>query len=283
MNFFDLHCDTPYECYTKNMEFYVNQLAVSGESGSIFDNWTETFAIWIRDDAENPFSLYKNILGDFKLRLQNSPPNLTPLFVVEGGAVIENDTDRLYSLKNDGIKFLTLTWNGENNIAGGTKSEKGLTPFGKSVIEKMNCLKIGCDLSHLNEKSFFSAIEYAKFPLATHSNCRKICNHPRNLTDRQIKLVCEKGGIIGLCFYPEFLGEDVFEKLYENIVHISSLGFENNIAIGSDFDGAKMDKRLDSIKKVPDLCEYLKHKGLKKGLLDKIFFQNANNYIAKLK
>lgn len=283
MNYFDLHCDTPYECYTKNQEFYVNQLAVSGKKGEIFKGWTQTFAVWIKDDAEKPFSLYKNILADFKLKLQKKPCNLTPLFAVEGAAVLENDADRLYILKSDGVKFLTLTWNGQNNIAGGTKTDKGLTDFGKTIIAKMNTLKIGCDLSHLNDKSFFKAIEYAEFPLATHSNCRKICNHPRNLTDEQVHLICKRGGIIGLCFYPEFLGENVFEKIYENIIHIGSLGFENNIAIGSDFDGAKMESHLNSIKKVPDLCDFLRCKGLNDSLLNKIFFQNANNYIAKLK
>lgn len=283
MNFFDLHCDTPYECYTKNQEFYVNCLAVSGKKGTVFNNWKQTFAIWIKDETENPFLLYKNILCDFKLKVQKRPHNLTPLFAVEGGAVLENDADRLFILKTDGIKLLTLTWNGENNIAGGTKTDKGLTDFGKTVIDKMNRIEIGCDLSHLNDKSFFDVIEYADFPLATHSNCRKLCNHPRNLTDEQIKLICEKGGIIGLCFYPEFLGGDTFQKIYENIYHICDMGFENNIAIGSDFDGAEMDRRLSNISKIPHLCRFLKQKGLDSDLLNKIFFQNANNYIAKLK
>ncbi len=280
--YFDLHCDTPYECYTKNQQFYVNQLGISGKQGSVFEKWTQVFAIWIKDDSENPFLLYKNILGDFKLKLKKAPENLNPLFAVEGGRVIENDADRLYILKDDGIRLLTLTWNGENNIAGGIDTDKGLTDFGKAVINKMNTLKIGCDMSHLNEKSFYKAIEYAEFPLATHSASKKICNHKRNLTDEQIHIICEKGGIIGLCFYPEFLGGDAFEKIYENIFHIASMGFENSIAIGSDFDGAKMDKRLDKIGKIPNLYTFLKAKGLNDSLLHKIFYKNANNYIAKL-
>ncbi len=282
MNFFDLHCDTAYECYTKNQEFYVNQLSVSGKKGEVFENWTETFAIWIKDDAENPFTLYKNILCDFKAKLKNAQKNLTPMFAVEGGALIENDIDRLDILKQDGIRLLTLTWNGENAIAGGSHSQKGLTAFGKAVIEKMNQLHIGCDLSHLNTKSFYGAIELAQYPLATHSNCNAVCHHLRNLTDDQIKLICEKGGIIGLCFYPEFLKGDVKTKIYENICHIADMGFENAIAIGSDFDGGKMSPDLDSIEKIPDLYRFLEQKGLENSLLDKIFYKNADNYIAKL-
>ena len=220
--------------------------------------------------------------SDFKVKIQDKPLNLTPLFSVEGGAVLENDSDRLFILKEDNIRFLTLTWNGENKIAGGVNSNKGLTDFGREVIGKMNRLKIGCDLSHLNKKSFYSVLEYAKFPLATHSNCGEICDHPRNLNIEQIKLLCEKKGIIGLCFYPLFLGGDVYQKIYENVFFLCDKGYENHIAIGSDFDGAKMDKKLDSISKITFLYDFLEQKGIKKDLLNKIFYENAYNYIANL-
>jgi len=282
MIFFDLHCDTPFECYKTNQRFYVNQLAVSGKGGECFENWTQSFAVCIKDNAENPFLFYRKVFEEFKTKLQEKPQNLTPLFAVEGGAVLEDDSDRLYILKQDGIKFLTLTWNGENNIAGGNKSEKGLTDFGKTVISKMNKLKIGCDLSHLNEKSFYEAIDCAEFPLATHSNSKKVCNHPRNLSDKQLKLIAQKGGIIGLCFYPDFLGKDVFPKLYENICHLCYLGLEDNIAIGSDFDGGEMDEKLKNITQIPSLYHFLEEKGLEKPILCKIFYENANNFIAKL-
>lgn len=282
MNFFDLHCDTPYECYKQQQEFYVNRLAVSGQKGEIFKKWTQSFAVWIKDDAQNPFELYKSVLTDFKNKLCDSPLNLTPVFAVEGGAVIEDDVERLSVLKNDGVRFLTLTWNGENRIAGGIKSDKSLTSFGKTVIDKMNRLKIACDLSHLNDKSFYDAIELSQNPIVTHSNCRKLCDNPRNLSDDQLKLLFEKGGILGLCFYPLFLGENVYEKIYENIFYLCDMGWEEHIAIGSDFDGAQMNARLCDISKVPDLYRFLGRKGLSNALLNKIFYENAENYIAKL-
>lgn len=277
-----MHCDTPYECYTKSQGFYVNQIAVSGKGGKEFEKWFQTFAFWIKDDLGNPFEFYKKMYSDFKVKIQNKPSNLTPLFSVEGGAVIENDSDRIFLLKEDNIQFLTLTWNGENAIAGGVNSQKGLTDFGKEVLHKMNRLKMGCDLSHLNKKSFYSALEYAEFPLATHSNCSEICDHPRNLDEIQIKLLCEKKGIIGLCFYPLFLGGDVFQKIYENIYFLCDKGYENNIAIGSDFDGAQMNKKLDNISKIPKLYGFLEDKGIKRDILNKIFYENAYNFIAKL-
>lgn len=278
MNYFDLHCDTPYECYFKNQDFQENFLAVSGEKGAVFENWRQVFAIWIRDEQDEPYTLYKAILKDFKEKLKNKPDNLTPYFSVEGGAVIEDDIDRIYKLHEDGICALTLTWNGENRIAGGSKTDKGLTDFGKRVICEMNSLNMLCDLSHLNEKSFYSAVTLADFPIATHSNCKFCHDVPRNLNDNQLKLIAEKDGVVGLCFYPEFLGGDVLEKLYRNIYHMLELGIEDNIAIGSDFDGADMANELCDISKIPFLYEKLKETGLKEPVLDKIFYKNAEKY-----
>jgi len=282
LKFFDLHCDTAYECFTNKQEFTNNTLAVSAVKGAVFDEWHQTFAVWIKDDTENPFRLYKSILGDCKEKIRNKPKNLTPYFSLEGGAAIEN-TDCIYEMKSDGIKFITLTWNGENRIAGGCKTEKVLTDYGKQVIKVMNRLKIACDLSHLNEKSFYSAIEESDYPLATHSDCKAVCNNQRNLTDNQIRLICEKGGIIGLCPYPEFLQGELVEKMYENIKHLCDMGYENNISIGTDFDGAVQDTRLKDISKIPDFFSALESKGLKKELLYKIFYKNAVDFIAKLK
>ncbi len=279
MDYFDLHCDTPYECFFKSQGFYKNSLAVSGRAGRRFERWKQVFAVWIKDDAENPFGLYRNIMSDFKSKLDGKPENLTPLFSVEGGAVIEDDSDRVYELKKDGVKFLTLTWNGENRIAGGSMTDAGLTEFGKEVIEKLNRAGMACDLSHLNDKSFYAAAELAERPLATHSNCRAVCGAPRNLTDGQLKLIAGRGGIVGLCFYPLFLGGDVYEKLYENICHMLDLGLENSISIGSDFDGADMDPRLCGIYDVPKLYRFLRRKGLDAPLLEKIFYQNAENFL----
>lgn len=279
MNFFDLHSDTAYKMYTQNQDFYKNDLAVSGDKGEIFDNWHQTFAVWLPDQTENPFAFYKAVLSNLKNNLSGK---VNPVFSVEGGTVLENKADRLYTLKADGIKFLTLTWNGENDIAGGSKSDKGLTSFGKTVIEKMNKLNIAVDVSHLNDKSFYKVIELSEKPLASHSNCRSICDVPRNLSDDQIKLICEKNGIVGLNFYPEFLGENTLEKIYENIFHLCEMGLENHIAIGSDFDGADMCSELSDITKIPNLYAFLKGKGLNDTLLNKIFYKNAYEFYLNL-
>lgn len=282
MDFFDLHCDTPYECYKKGEPFFENSLAVSGKAGKCFQKWKQVFAVWIDDSAENPFGLYSTVINDFKQKIADRPDNLTPIMAVEGGSVIGEVLDRVHILRRDGVKLLTLTWNGENAIAGGCKTDKGLTQFGKRAILEMNSLKIACDLSHLNRKSFYSALEQAEFPIVTHAACYELCNHKRNLSREQIRLLAEKGGIMGIALYPEFLTGDVFEAVYENIAFFCDMGLENALAIGSDFDGAKMDKRLENICQIPDLYRFLQGKGMENELLCKIFYKNADNFIAKL-
>lgn len=282
MDYFDLHADTPFECHKTGQGFYVNRLAISVSQAELFESWSQTFAFWIRDDCTDPYGLYSKMRSDFLLKLKPVPKNFTPVFAVEGGAVLEDRVDRISILKTDGIKLLTLVWNGENRIGGGIKSEKPLTEFGKRVIEKMNEAKMGCDLSHMNRKGFFAAAERAEFPLCSHSNCFSVSPHPRNLSDEQIRLVAQKGGVIGLCFYPEFLKGEPFEAIYSNIAHLLYMGMEDHIAIGSDFDGAVMDERLSSPRHIPALRDFLARKGMENNLLHKIFYLNAHNFIAKL-
>lgn len=286
MNYFDLHCDTAYECFKTGQRFYVNSLALSGIKGEVFERWCQTFAFFIKDDCPAPFSLYYKMYLVFLEKLKERPKNLTPVFSIEGGGVIERNIERLSKLKSDGCLFFSLAWNGETALAGGVNSTKGLTDLGTAAIKELNRLKIGLDLSHLNEASFWPALNIADFPLATHSNCYALCKHKRNLSDDALKEIKNKGGVIGICFYPEFLphGVSVFEGVYKNICHLLSLDpdFENHIAIGSDFDGAKMDKTLDSVDKIPLLYDFLKRRGLSDELLDKIFYLNAQKYVENL-
>ncbi len=282
MKFFDLHCDTAYKCYQENLSFCDNELAVTPQKAECFEEWYQCFAVFIKDGTKNPFEYYKNALDYFKRELKNKPDKLSPIFTVEGGLLIENDLTRVETLCNDGIRALTLTWNGENQIAGGADTDVGLKDFGKQVIAQLNRFDIAVDLSHLNKKSFYGAIEIAKKPIITHSCLESVYNHRRNIDDNQLKELVKRGGIFGLCFYPVFLGEgDVFENIYKNIFHILDLGYEDCLSIGSDFDGADMIEKLYDISSVPTLYEYLKSRNINENILQKIFFNNAYKFFSK--
>lgn len=282
MKFFDLHCDTSYKCLRDNLSFSDNSLAVTQQKASAFNVWHQCFAVFVKDGTQNPFEYYKKTIENFKLELSDKNDNLTPIFTVENGNLIENDISRIETLHNDGIRALTLTWNGENQIAGGADTDTGLKNFGIEVINELNKFNIMVDLSHLNKKSFYSAIEYANKPIITHSCLECVNANKRNIDDNQLDLLVQRGGLFGLCFYPVFLGEgNVFENIYKNIYHILDKGYENYLSIGSDFDGADMDASLCDISMVPILYRYLESKNIKEKILDKIFFYNAYNFFQK--
>lgn len=280
MKLFDLHADTPFRCYKENIDLEDNSLAVGYEKTKGYEEYNQIFAFWIKDDMEKPFEFYRAMLYDFKEKIKNASKNLISYFSLEGASLIKSAED-IDILKSDGIISVTLTWNCENRIAGGVNSDKSLTDFGKEIIFKMNKEGIYTDLAHLNEKSFFKAVEIAEKPFVSHTAANSITPNKRNLTDDQIKIIRDKKGIIGLCFYPLFLGENVFESFYKNVVHMLNIGGEDIVAIGSDFDGADMESCLDSADKHKDLYCFLLKKGLDKKLLYKIFYSNALKFFDK--
>lgn len=283
MRYFDLHCDTPYRCLEENLDFSSSALAVNSECGKYFDEYIQCFAVWIADDLQNPFEKYRKTIEDFKRKLGESKSAVRPIFTVEGGAVLEGNSDNLYILKDDGIRALTLTWNGKNQIASGVGEEGGITDFGKKTVRLMNKLNMICDLSHLNKESFYGALAEADYPIATHSCCEEVFAHRRNLDKNQLKELFSKGGIMGLCLYPQFLGEgDVRENIYKHIFYLLDKGYEDNIAIGSDFDGADMDKNLDGSAKIPEIYSFLEQKGINKCIIDKIFYSNAKKFFSSV-
>ncbi len=278
MEFFDLHCDTPYVCFKEKKQFLENDLAISFDKAKCFENWQQLFAIWVREETPSPFEFYKRVLSDFKGKLKGAEKaNFLPRFAIEGGSVIE-DISCLDEIKKDGVSAITLTWNGKNKIASGAYENGGLSAFGEAVIRRMNSLKIATDLSHLNEESFFDAIEVTELPIATHSCCNGVFNHPRNLTDAALLKIAEKGGIIGVCPYPEFSKKNSFRAVYENVAYMLSLGLRDHIAFGSDFDGAEMSSELKDISYIPNLKDYLLKKGIEKEVCDFIFYKNAFNF-----
>ncbi len=281
MRYFDLHCDTASVCYEKKILPDDNMLAASINKGKIFDEWHQCFAIFIPDTCESPKEEYIAQISDFKRKIKNVD-KVNPMFTLENASPI-TDIEFVDVLSADGIKAVTLTWNGENALAGGAYTDVGLKPYGRQVISALNNKNIGVDLSHLNRKSFFEAENQAKIIYASHSCCDKTHRNKRNLTDEQIRIISRRNGIIGICFYPDFLGTKyAFEGVWRHIYHLLNMGLEDSIAIGSDFDGADMSPELDGVDKIPNLYSFLSKKGLSDTILDKIFYKNAFSFFTNL-
>ena len=134
MRYFDLHCDTATVCYKNGIELDDLSLAASVKKGNFFEDWRQCYAVFINDNSPDPKGEYNNIVADFRKKsVGTQKPE--PLLTLENGLPIDS-LEFIDKLSLDGIKAATLTWNGENHLAGGAYSEAHLKPFGKQVIKK---------------------------------------------------------------------------------------------------------------------------------------------------
>lgn len=172
------------------------------------------------------------------------------MLTLEGADGLEGDWVYLRTIYRLGVRMLGLTWNHANWAADGVMEPRGggLTTKGKQLVMECNRLGIILDVSHLSERGFWELAELSQRPwVATHSNARRLCPHPRNLTDEQILATIRAGGMIGVTFVPWFLqdGEASVTDILRHIDHICSLGGEKAIGFGSDFDG--IDRHLPEL------------------------------------
>lgn len=165
------------------------------------------------------------------------------VLTLEGADAFGNDLMKLRQLYRLGVLSIGLTWNNANLCADGAGEPRGggLTLLGKEVVRLNNEHRILTDVSHLSVKGFWDVMELADYPIASHSNARALCDHPRNLDDDQAKAMFAKNGMIDVVFCLSFIkegGKNVeIADLVKHIDHFSSLGGVKNIGIGSDFDG----------------------------------------------
>ncbi|HZW69010.1 MAG TPA: dipeptidase [Pseudogracilibacillus sp.] len=167
------------------------------------------------------------------------------VLALEGVEPIGSDLEKLHDLYEEGVLSVGLTWNKANLAADGALERRhgGLTSFGEDIVDLNNEHSVLTDLSHLSERSFWDVLNYAHYPIASHSNARAICDHPRNLSDIQLHALFSKKGLINLTFYPPFISTDYAEKttkiedLLRHIDYISSLAGKEYLGFGSDFDG----------------------------------------------
>ena len=163
---------------------------------------------------------------------------------IENGLALDGHLDRLQHFAQRGIVYMTLCHNGDNDIcdsARGNHTHNGISPFGKQVVREMNRLGILVDLSHAGEKSFYDALELSSQPIVcSHSSCRALCDHPRNLTDDQMRALAAKGGVMQITMYNGFLvkdGEATVLDALRHLAHAIEVMGIDHVGIGTDFDG----------------------------------------------
>jgi microsomal dipeptidase-like Zn-dependent dipeptidase/gamma-glutamyl-gamma-aminobutyrate hydrolase PuuD len=200
---------------------------------------------------------------------------------IENGYAIGKDVKNVERFAQLGVKYITLSHNGDNDICDsnkGNSEHNGLSAFGKEVIEEMNRLGIMVDISHTSEKTTLDALAASRHPIiASHSSVKALCNHPRNLSDKLIKAIAKKGGVIQVCFYPGFIkkgGKATFKDAVNHIDYIVKLVGIDHVGIGSDFDGGESLSNLKAANEMPKITIELLRRGYSEEDIAKIWGGN---------
>ncbi len=297
MELFDLHCDTVYECEAQGVSLKENALHLDMRRGSRYAPWLQVLAVWMPDTLRGEAAFarcmavidYAHREAGEDLYLVQRAADLSRkaaclgLLAVEGGSALAGDIRKVAALAARGVRVLTLTWNGSNELGHGSLSgcADGLTPFGKQVVAACEANRITVDVSHLNEAGFWDVAEGATRPyIASHSGLSGVHPHPRNLTDAQLAQLCRCGGLVGINFCKEHLGEQSPDGIYRHLEYGLSRGGEKVLALGGDLDGTALPETFGGVAFYEALADYLAQKGYSQALIRRIFFQNALNFFS---
>lgn len=208
---------------------------------------------------------------------------IAAVLAIEGGEALAGRLAVLRIFHRLGVRLIGLTWNERNDLADGVGESGtggGLSRLGVAVVQEMNRLGMVVDVSHLSDAGFWHVMDVSSRPVvASHSNCRALCRHPRNLSDEQIKALARNGGVIGMNFYPPFVDDDArratIERIVDHVEHIVQLVGPDHVGLGSDFDGIDSTPRgLEDVSKLPRLTEAMLRRGFSEAHIRKILGEN---------
>nr|WP_321265266.1 membrane dipeptidase [uncultured Sphaerochaeta sp.] len=299
----DLHCDTIYALE-------------AGEShGSLIENdghtdvrWMEmagsittTFALYVPLEQgiapwETVVRMHDRFLEEISIadnrivqvrtaeEIRNNPVQ-GALLSCEEFQILEGELHRISILASWGVRMATLIWNKENDLGYPNGKTGGLKPFGYEAVAEMERNGILVDVSHLNDDGFYDVAKVAGRPfIASHSNCRAITNHSRNLSDAMIRKIADAGGVVGLNFCPSFLSEDwghsSLEAMVRHACHLKQVGGSQVIAVGTDFDGIYGTLEIDHYSKMDKLWDALAKRGFSPTDLEGMWSGNALRVLA---
>lgn len=267
MRIFDAHCDVLWKMaenqqlsfYETNELLHVNYASMKESNIGVqafalfvpptipsqqkFDYVLKMIDIYHEQILNNKLMVPILSSKDLKKALHNDTKLRGGILTLEGADALQGKLLHLRTLYRLGVRGLGFTWNYRNEAADGVEEPKpgGLSKFGRELLQEANRLRMVLDVSHLSEPGFWDVIHLTGSPIiASHSNCKTVHSHPRNLTDEQLQAIFKLNGVVGLTFVPSFISceENVFiSDLLRHLEHVLTLGGENHVAFGSDFDG----------------------------------------------
>lgn len=323
MPFIDFHCDTLMHTFFQNppvnleedsrVSIDLKRLRKAGTMAQFFaiflpppEEFTEKLGHPVDDDdyIQSLLKQFRNLTeshpdqirwaGDGQDLANNWEKGLISGFLtLEDGRSVQGSLERLAHYHSEGIRLISLTWNGENcfgypNSKDPNKMCLGLKPFGKEAVEAMNELGMIVDVSHLSDGGFWDVADVSRKPfIASHSNCRALTPHQRNLTDEMIRKIGESGGVIGLNFAPDFLEKNnepsknrsCIDDMIRHLEHLKNVGGEAVVALGTDFDGTSGELEIDSVDQLGRLVNALKDSGWNDRQIELFTWRNAQRAI----
>jgi len=300
----DLHCDT-ISCCMKEKDKYglfrndfnvdIEKLKKANSSAQFFAMFVDLektkdpleACLLMADKFHQELEINKNYIKlakNYEDIISNEKEDKISAFLtIEEGGVLQGSIGNLKRFYEMGVRLITLTWNYPNDLGFPNANIKdwkqGLTSFGKEVVQEMNSLGMLVDVSHLSDEGFYQVADISGRPfVASHSNARAVTHNYRNLTDDMIKLLAEKGGVMGINFEKTFLGNRQFsavEDMVTHIKHIFNVGGAEVLAMGSDFDGINQELEIRDIGEIDKLINVLIKEGFTEGQLEKFLYKNA--------
>ena len=259
----DTHCDTPM-FFPQGIHFDHRDPKILVDLHKMTEGRQDAtiMVAYLPQPTENPTAFADNIFDKIEdivrenhdyIRLARTPDDLwrnkhegrkSIMLGIENGIALDGRLENLQHFKERGIVYMTLCHNGDNDIcdsAKGSHTWGGISPFGEKVIREMNRLGILIDLSHAAETSFYDALDISSAPIVcSHSSARALCDHPRNLTDDQMRALAAKGGVAQTTIYNGFLrtdGEATIRDVMAHLDHAIDIMGIDHVGLGTDFDG----------------------------------------------
>lgn len=302
----DSHCDTPM-FFSQGVRFETRDPKVRMDFHKMSEGRLDAvvMAAYLAQGERTPEQLAaatahaSRILGDIEtmvrgcegIELAYTPADLyehkrqglkSVMMGIENGYALGRDLANVERFRQMGVVYLTLCHNGDNDLCDSARRSNrehgGLSDFGRDVVREMNRVGMLVDLSHAAEETFYQALELSEMPVVcSHSSCRSLCDHPRNLTDDQLRALAETGGVAQITFYEGFLrreGRATVEDILAHLLHAIEVAGIDHVGFGSDFDGDGGVPGCADASEVINLTARLLAEGLSTDDLEKIWGKN---------
>lgn len=315
MKIVDMHGDSIYQLLKRRKkgikcEFFKNDLHMDIEKMKAADYLLQNFALFVdQGECEDPYEEAKAEYAVFLEEMEKNKDSISQVFcyedilnnqregklsallTLEEGEICKGEINKLEEFYSYGARMMALTWNYDNSLSTAnanktpwkrnyTGSRDGLTETGIEFVECMEELGMIPDVSHMSDQGIEDLLQIAKKPfVASHSNARSLCGHPRNLTDDFLKRMGEKGCVIGTNFASAFLKENTnFSKnewIADHILYMVNVAGIESVGFGTDFDGISCGLELENCSNMQRLAEVLNLRGMSESQIEHIFYKNV--------